>query len=90
MSAKPEVISQLKTLIATDLDANISEAEIGDDMPLFEGGIGLDSVNLIELISLVEKRFEVRFSDEELNPECFSNMDVLANMVIEKQQSLAA
>ena len=90
MSAKPEIISQLKTLIATDLDANISESEIGDDMPLFEGGIGLDSVNLIELISLVEKRFEIHFSDEELNPECFSNMDVLANMVIEKQQSVAA
>lgn len=89
MLEKSDVLVQLKKLIAEDLDANIQETEIEDGMALFEGGVGLDSVNLIELISLVENRFGIHFSDEELNPECFSTIAVLTDTIIDKLQQLS-
>ncbi len=79
------IVNRLKTLIARELDANISEAEITGDVPLFEEGLGLDSVLLVELISLVEKEFEIKFSDEELTPESFSTVNVLAEIILAKQ-----
>ncbi len=50
------IIDGLKDVISRELDANIAREEISDDTPLFEEGLGLDSVMLVELISLVEKR----------------------------------
>jgi acyl carrier protein len=90
MLTKTEVLAQLKTLIAEDLDANIKASEIKNDMALFEGGVGLDSVNLIELIALVEGKFGIHFSDEELNPECFSTMTILTDTILDKLQQLGA
>lgn len=79
------VIESLKEIISEELDANISRAEIGDETPLFEEGLGLDSVSLVELISLVEKKFDIKFSDSELNPESFSTVKILAGIIGAKQ-----
>ncbi|NJO16161.1 MAG: acyl carrier protein [Thioploca sp.] len=83
------VINRLKDLIAQDLDANIDREEIDDDVPLFEEGLGLDSVVLVELISLVEKEFKIKFADEELNPESFSTVKVLADVISSKQNDVS-
>jgi acyl carrier protein len=79
------VINRLKDIISQELDANITREEIGNDTPLFEEGLGLDSVVLVELISLVEKEFGIKFSDDELRPESFSTVKVLADVVTGKQ-----
>lgn len=74
-------IERLKDIIADDLDARIARDQIDLDTPLFEGGLGLDSVVLVELISLVEQAFDIRFTDEELLPESFGSVRVLADLV---------
>ncbi len=79
------VINRLKDIISQDLDANLVREEISDDIPLFEEGLGLDSVILVELISLIEKEFKIQFSDEELNPESFNTVKVLADVISSKQ-----
>ncbi len=76
-----EVVDQLKTIIAEDLDVNLKAAEIDEDASLFEGGLGLDSIAIVELISLIEKKFSLQFTDSELNPECFSNLKVLTSAI---------
>jgi acyl carrier protein len=85
--SQDSIIDNLKTIIVDDLDANISREEINQDTLLFEGGLGLDSVSLVELISLVEKKFSIKFSDSELNPESFSTLTVLSDVVANKQAS---
>ena len=84
------VINRLKDIISQELDSNIGREEIGDDMPLFEDGLGLDSVVLVELIALVEKDFRIKFADDELNPEAFSTVKILADTVVAKQKSALA
>ncbi len=81
------LIGQLKTIIAQELDVNLKVEEIDENASLFEEGLGLDSVTLVELISLVEKQFNIQFSESELNPESFSTLKVLADFISGKMAS---
>ena len=82
-------VEQLKVIIADELDVNLTKEEIDDNAPLFEGGLGLDSIVIVELISLIEEKFGIEFADTELSPEYFSNLHVLAEFVSEKLASRA-
>ncbi len=80
-----EAIKQrIKGLIATDLDVNIKLEEIGDEVSLLEKGLALDSVVIVELINLLEERFNFHFSDEDMNPELFESLTALADFVARK------
>lgn len=81
------VVNELKKIISEELDVNLKVEEIDENAPLFEDGLGFDSIATVELISLIEKNFKVSFSDSELTPECFSNLNVLANFVAQKMES---
>jgi len=81
------LVNQLKTIMAKELDVNLKVEEIDENASLFEGGLGLDSIAIVELISLVEQHFNFQFSDTELTPESFSNLNVLANFISVKQSS---
>ena len=86
-SAKPnaEAIRQtIKGLIAKDLDVNIELEEIGDEVSLLEKGLALDSVVVVELINLLEKRFSFHFDDEDMNPELFESLTTLSEFVADK------
>lgn len=79
-----ETTTAIKNLIASDLDVNIDLEEIGDDVSLLESGLALDSVVIVELISLLEQRFDFHFSDEDMKPALFENLTTLAQFVAEK------
>lgn len=42
---------------------------------------GIDSMAMVEIILFIERKFGVAFSDEELNPEIFQTVEVLAKAV---------
>ena len=79
------IIEQLKTIIADQLDANIKRAEITLDVSLLEDGLGLDSIMLVELVSLVEENFGFQFAEDELDLTIFTNIQTLATFVATKQ-----
>jgi acyl carrier protein len=76
-----EIIDQLRHMIVEGLDVNIHLNEIDADASLFEDGLGLDSVILVEFISLIEEQYGFQFSDEELNMELFGNLRKLAEFI---------
>jgi acyl carrier protein len=78
------VINQLKHIIAEELDANLKLEEIDETASLFEDGIGLDSVVIMEFITLIEEHFGFEFSDDELNVELFRNLKTLASFIYTK------
>lgn len=43
---------------------------------------GIDSMAMVEIILFIERKFDVCFSDEELNPGIFHSVDILAQAVI--------
>ena len=80
---KSEVVDQIKELIASELDANLTVAEIGEGDSLFEDGLGLDSVAIVEFITILEDRFKVQFSDLDLTKELFRNISTIAEFIVE-------
>ena len=79
------IVEQLKNIIADQLDANIKRAEITLDVSLLEDGLGLDSIMLVELISLVEENFSFQFAEDELDLNIFTNIQTLAAFGATKQ-----
>lgn len=82
---KQEIISKLKDLIAYELDINVKREELSEDSPLLEGGIGLDSISIVNLIVLIEKNFSIRFQDEEITMDLFSDLNTLSSFIESKQ-----
>jgi acyl carrier protein len=55
---------QLKEHIIKYLNLlSITPEEIGDDMPLFQAGLGLDSIDSIELVVLMEREYGIKIEN---------------------------
>ena len=48
--------------------------------------VGLDSLNVIKLIVMLEETFSIRFEDEDLQLKYFYSIDTLSNFVTSKLQ----
>jgi acyl carrier protein len=83
-----EITQKLKKIIANDLDVNIDEKTIVDDIGLLEGGLGLDSIAVMELISILEQTFGFKFSDDDLNMDAFQTLTTLSEFVTQKTSAV--
>ena len=64
MVTSPILAARIKDLIVSRLKLEgVSPSEIGDDSPLFGEGLGLDSIDALELVLAVEQTFGVRIDD---------------------------
>ncbi len=79
---------ELKKLIvrAANLE-DVEPDEIKDDQPLFVEGLGLDSIDALELVVAIEKQFEVIIEDEEVGRQAFASIDALADFIVEKKKA---
>jgi acyl carrier protein len=87
MMSDQVVLEQIKRIVVEDLDLNLSYDQLDETVPLFEEGLALDSVVLVELISFIEKRFNIQVNDDMLNMETFRNLQSVAQVI---GQQLAA
>lgn len=74
---------QLKEILIKNLKLeDIEPSEIDDTMSLFgEDGLGLDSVDSIELVLTLEKEFGVKVADSQEYEKIFSNIQTLLDFV---------
>lgn len=79
-----QVLEQIKRIVVEDLDVNLKYEDLDETVPLFEEGLALDSVILVELISFIEKRFDIQLGDEALNTETFRNLQSIARVIREQ------
>jgi acyl carrier protein len=76
-----EIIATLRYMLVEELDVRLTAEAVTDDVPLLEQGLGLDSIVLYELITLIEKRFDFEFADQSLDTKVFANLTVLAQHI---------
>ncbi|MDR2500628.1 MAG: phosphopantetheine-binding protein [Treponema sp.] len=78
--------SEIKELIVASLELeDLMPEQISDAGPLFGAGLGLDSIDALELGLALKKRFGVTFSsDNEENKRHFGSVDALAAYIAEK------
>jgi acyl carrier protein len=77
-----ELKSELKQLIINGLRLqDIVPDGIIDDQPIFVEGLGLDSIDALELVVLIEERFGIAIPDEEVGKKVFASINALADFV---------
>ena len=82
---------QVKEMIVERLQLEgMTPDDIEDAAPLFGDGLGLDSIDALELVIGIEKTFGVRIQDEEVGTRAFASVDALVGFLKEKGVVAAA
>lgn len=72
-----ETKQRIKEILIEHLNLDITAEDIADDAPLFDEGLGLDSLDAVELVVLVEKFFNVKIQNMEEGMEAFQSVNAL-------------
>lgn len=75
------VRTDIKLAIVRSLRLPIAADEIGDDVPLFGEGLGLDSIDVLELVLELERSFGVLISDEATGARVLRTVNTIAEFV---------
>ncbi len=70
-----------KMIIDTLMLEDITVAEIENDAPLFREGLGLDSIDALELVVAIEKIFNIIIEDEDVGKTAFASINALAKFI---------
>jgi acyl carrier protein len=72
----------IKELIISSLNlSDVTPEQIVDDAPLFQEGLGLDSIDALELAVAIERKYRVTIPDEAVGKKVFSSVSSLAAYV---------
>jgi acyl carrier protein len=77
--------AEVKALLAEGLRLDLAPADIPDDTPIFGDGLGLDSIDALELVVLVEERFRVVIPDEDVGKRAFASVAALVEFIAAEQ-----
>jgi acyl carrier protein len=76
---------KLKELLIERLKfEDMTPEDIGDDEPLFDGGLGLDSIDALEIVVMLETEFGIKVKNESSARDYFRSVSTLAELVEEK------
>ena len=77
--AEDALVKELASLMVNELNLEMSPEEITADMPLYGDGLGLDSIDILEVALSVSKRygFQLR-ADDDNNEQIYRNVGSLA------------
>jgi acyl carrier protein len=73
----------IKEMMVENLMLKVTKEEIADDLPLFgPGGLGLDSIDALELVVSLEKKFGVSVSNSETAKQALQNVNTIHDYVV--------
>ena len=81
-----KLMSDLKVQIVAQLNLqDIKPEDIGDDQPLFVDGLGLDSIDALELIVLLQQNYKIKLSNADEGPKVFKSVRTMAEYITAHQ-----
>jgi acyl carrier protein len=84
MQTVEELIPRLKELIIKQLNLEgVTPDSFDADMPLFGEGLGLDSIDAIELIVLLDRNFGIKIGDPKEGRKVFASVRTMAEYIQE-------
>jgi len=87
MSNPAELKRQIKRMLVENLMLHSTADEIGDDQPLFgPGGLGLDSVDALQIVVALDKNYGLKIPDPETARKIIYSVNTIA-AAVEKRQS---
>ena len=76
---------RVKELIVRRLKLDIDPTTIQNDAPLFGEGLGLDSIDVLELVLELERSFGVSIGDEQTGMTVLRSVDTIAEFIISER-----
>jgi len=84
-----QLIEELKVKIVSILDlANLPSTHLDVDGPLVGGSLGLDSIDVLEMVIMIEKDYGLRIDNRELGEKVFASLSTLAAYISENSPRL--
>ncbi len=79
-------MADLKQQIIAQLNLkDLKPEDIGDDQPLFVEGLGLDSIDALELIVLLQQEYKIKLANAEEGQDVFRSVRTMAQYIREHQ-----
>src|SRR5437588_5621194 len=86
---RPETLEQVKVLLRRDLKLG-PDIAIPDDMPFTGTEADFDSLDILLLLTSIEKQFKIKVPSETVGKEVFRNVSTLAAYIDEQTQKAGA
>jgi acyl carrier protein len=87
MNNLEELIGGLKINIIQTLGLiDVKPEDIKDDAPLVGGDMGIDSIDVLELVMMIEKDYGVKIESKELGVKVFVSVRALATHIFNNQK----
>lgn len=81
-----ELIETLKKQIIEQLNlVEVQPQDIDPAAPLFGEGLGLDSIDALELIVLLEKHYNIKLKDPKEAKNIFASLNTMANYILKNK-----
>jgi acyl carrier protein len=91
MSSAPDTLKdEIKRAIVESLRLPIPVEEIGDATSLYAEGLGLDSIDVLELVLEMERRFGVSITDDETGQRVLRSVDTIADFIVAERAKKTA
>jgi acyl carrier protein len=76
------LLTELKEKIIDTLNLiDVTPADITVDDPLVGGKLGIDSIDVLELVMMIEKEYAVKIDNKEVGAEVFANLRSMARYI---------
>jgi acyl carrier protein len=84
--SEPDLRRQIKEMLVKNLMLQITPEEIADDVPLFgPHGLGLDSIDALEIVVSMEKTFGVGVPNSEVAGSALRSVNTIHDYILEKR-----
>ena len=77
-----QLMADLKKQIIEALNLkHLKPEDIGNEQPLFVEGLGLDSIDALELIVLLQQKYNIKISNPQEGPKIFKSVKTMAEYI---------
>jgi acyl carrier protein len=88
--SEPDLRDRIKEMLVKNLMLQVTPEQIGDDLPLFgAAGLGLDSIDALELVVSMEKTFGVGVPSSEVAGKALQTVNTIHDYILEKRSAAA-
>ncbi len=76
--------AKIKEMLVRQLKLQVKPEEIEDDAPLFGEGLGLDSIDVLEVVASIEKEFGVAIRSQEEGERVLTSVGGIASYLVQR------